>query len=77
MRPIHYILIGFVLVLAGVAFPFLMVIGVIQPSLWLNFVSYGASVVGLFLGMWGAFSYVRIERRKKDQLDEWKKHQQG
>lgn len=75
MRPIHFILIGFVLVLAGVVFPFLMVIRVIEPSLWLNFLSYGGSVVGLFMGMWGAFSYVRIERSKKKQLEEWKKHQ--
>ena len=65
MLPIHMILIGFVLVLAGVVLPFLMVIQVIPASIWLNFVAYGGSVIGLFIGMWGAFTYVRIERQKR------------
>lgn len=64
-RPVEMILLGFVLVLAGAVLPVLMVMQVLQSTLLLNFFSYGASVVGLFLGLLGASSYVRETRSKK------------
>lgn len=72
MKPSTFILIGFVLVVLGVLLPALMVFKVIPSSLFVSFVSYAASIAGLFLGMWGAFSYVRIERykRKQEGLDQ-------
>lgn len=60
--PWALILIGFVLVLVGFVGPMLMVVRVIQPNLLLSFISHGASVAGLFLGMLGGALYVRKER---------------
>ena len=62
MQPWKIILIGFVLVLFGFVAPFLMVMRIVEPNLLLSFASYGASVVGLFLGLIGAALYVRIRR---------------
>lgn len=64
MHPRTIILLGFVLVLAGFVIPFLMVLRIIQPSLLLSFLSSGASMVGLFLGLIGAAYYWRRGRKK-------------
>ncbi|MDQ2690403.1 MAG: hypothetical protein M3Y68_00040 [Chloroflexota bacterium] len=58
VRPWVLILIGFVLVVIGVAVPFLIVIRVIPSTFFLNFFSYGASLTGLFLGIIGASQYM-------------------
>ncbi len=55
---------GFVLVLIGFILPFLMVIQVVPSNLILSFFSYGASVIGLFLGLIGAALYVRTYRKR-------------
>ncbi len=57
------ILVGFVLSLLGVILPLLMVTHIIQSTFFINFVSYIASVVGLFLGIIGAASYIREHRK--------------
>jgi membrane associated rhomboid family serine protease len=62
MDPRALIAIGFVLVLLGFVGPLLMVLRIIQPNLALSFISHGASVAGLFLGMLGGALYVRKER---------------
>ena len=62
MQPWKIILIGFFLVLFGAVAPFLMVIQVVESSLILSFLSYGASMLGLFLGLIGAAMYVRSHR---------------
>lgn len=62
------ILIGFVLVLLGAILPFLMVMRIINSTFFLNFFSYGASIVGLFLGIIGSALYVRY-RKGKNQDD--------
>ena len=62
MQPWKLILIGFVLVLFGFVAPFLMVMKLVPSSFILNFLSYGASVLGLFLGLIGAALYVRTHR---------------
>ena len=51
----QYILLGFVLVVFGAVVPFLMVLQMIAISFWLSILGYSASVIGLFLGMFGAF----------------------
>lgn len=71
-RPVWMILIGFVMVLVGgIVMPFLMLPGVgiipiesINETLaWiLLFSSYGMSVAGLFLGIIGSATYVRMRR---------------
>jgi hypothetical protein len=64
-RPVEMILIGLVLVLLGAALPILMVLHVLQSTFLLNFFSYGASIVGLFLGLLGSASIVQRGRDKK------------
>jgi len=61
-NPKKIIIIGAVLVIFGFIAPFLMVMGVIQSTFFLNFLSYGASVVGVFLGFLGAAMYTRVRR---------------
>ncbi|HEY70094.1 MAG TPA: hypothetical protein G4O08_05870 [Anaerolineae bacterium] len=65
-RAFRFILIGFVLVLIGFVVPLLMVIRLINPGFLLGFASYGASVVGLLLGLYGALD---IYLRKKADND--------
>ncbi|MCS6907337.1 MAG: hypothetical protein RML93_05575 [Anaerolineales bacterium] len=64
MRAWKLILIGFILCLSGVILPFLMVIKVLESTFLLNFLSYIASLLGLFLGIIGAAYYVRENRPK-------------
>jgi len=60
-----YIVIGFILVLTGLVFPLLMVLHIIQSTFLLNFLSFAASVGGLFLGIVGVTNLVREHRRKR------------
>jgi hypothetical protein len=53
VRPKRIILLGFFLVLGGAILPFLMVLRVLEPTFFLSFLSYGASVAGLALGLVG------------------------
>ncbi len=62
-HPLRLIFVGFVLLLTGVFLPFLMVIRVIQPTFFLCFLSYTASVSGLIVGSIGAVLYSRAGRR--------------
>lgn len=71
MKPIFMILIGGLLVAAGAILPFLMVLQYIETTFFLSFFSYGASIIGLFLGMWGAFSHLRVERTKLKAKEEY------
>jgi hypothetical protein len=63
LQGIEHILIGFVMVVFGAVVPFLMVLQIINLSLWLSILSYSASVVGLFIGVFGAFEI------HQDELD--------
>jgi hypothetical protein len=65
LSPGKAIGIGFVLVLLGVVLPFLMVMRILPSTFFLNFFSFGASIFGLMLGMYGAATYVREHRRKR------------
>ena len=64
MRPWHLIFLGFILSMMGVIFPFLMVIQILPSTFFLNFFSYTASMIGLFLGIIGASRYVKENRKK-------------
>lgn len=57
--------IGFVCVLLGVVLPFLMVMHILPSTFFLNFFSFGCSIFGLMMGMYGAATYVREHRRKR------------
>lgn len=54
-----------VLLLTGVVLPLLMVIGVLRPTFLLSFLSFGASVSGLFLGSL-AVTWMLHERKGSD-----------
>jgi hypothetical protein len=56
-NPRSLLILGFFLVLFGAMAPFLMVIGVLESTFFLNFLSFGASVIGLFLGLLGIAMY--------------------
>lgn len=64
IAPKHFIIIGGILMALGVIFPFLMVMRVLNSTMFLNFFSYIAQVVGLFLGMYGVMTIMRIKRKK-------------
>lgn len=62
-RPRALLFISLGLLLFGWAMPFLMVLKVVESTFFLNFLSWGASVSGLYLGVIAVASLVR--RRKK------------
>ena len=64
MHPRNMILLGFVLVLLGFVLPLLMTLRIMPSNLALSFLSFGASVCGLFLGIIGAALYTRMSRGK-------------
>jgi hypothetical protein len=53
---------GIILMLLGIALPFLMVINVLESTFFLNFFSWGASVAGLALGTIGFAIWSRSKR---------------
>jgi len=62
LSPLKLIISGFILVLCGVALPWLMVIRLIEPSFILSFLSYASSLGGVVLGTIGAALYVQLKR---------------
>jgi hypothetical protein len=62
LDPRWLVVIGFFLVLFGFVAPFLMVIGIIPLSYLVSFLSFSASVAGLFLGLIGVCWYSSIHR---------------
>jgi hypothetical protein len=60
IHPKKAIVVGFFLVLFGAVAPFLMVLGLVPTSFALSMLSYGASFVGLLLGIVGASWYSRL-----------------
>lgn len=53
IAPWKAIAAGLVLLVLGVIVPLLMVLGIIGLGFTLGFLSYGASVLGLFIGLMG------------------------
>ena len=65
------IAIGFVLVLIGAVVPFFIVIQLVESTFFLNFLSYGASVVGIFLGVIGTAMHVGDSRSRRRRENDW------
>jgi hypothetical protein len=61
------IVIGFILVLLGFLLPLLMVMKVLESTFFLNFFSFVASLIGLFLGLMGAAQMAVEARRSRDE----------
>ena len=57
--PRLILLLAMVLMLAGIAFPWLMMTQVLPSTWFLNFFSYTASVLGFMLGVIGVAFYTR------------------
>ncbi len=57
--PLQLLIVATILLLAGAVLPFLMVIRVLEPSFALSFFSYGASLLGLVMGLIGIAQYGR------------------
>ena len=53
---------GLILMLLGIALPFLILVKVLESTFFLNFFAYGASVSGLFLGVIGGATWVRTKK---------------
>lgn len=63
ISPFKMLLLGTALLVLGVMLPLLMVIKILPSTLWLSFLSYTASVVGMFVGLIGALTYARNKKR--------------
>lgn len=57
----------------GVIMPFLMVIHLVESTFFLNFLSYGASMLGLLLGI-VSVAMQNVGQNKKDNKDDFYKH---
>jgi hypothetical protein len=59
--------IGFVLVSLGFLLPLLMVMKILESTYFLNFFSFIASLLGIFLGLMGAAQMAVSARRSRDE----------
>ena len=59
--PRFILSLGFILLLMGWAIPFLIILYIIPSTLFLNFLAWGLSVSGLFLGFIGAAMLGRVD----------------
>lgn len=64
------IILATLMLLAGAVFPFLMVSGFIETTFWLSFLSYGGSVGGLLLGMYGIA--MRMISAPPEEHEDWR-----
>jgi hypothetical protein len=62
--PVRLLVLAFILLLAGVVLPFLMVMKVLESTFFLNFLAYVLSLIGMMLGVAGT-ALIAISRRKK------------
>ncbi len=56
--------IAFLLLIIGVLLPFLMVLQILQSTFFWNFFAFGASFLGLMLGIVGAVSLMKRHKGK-------------
>ena len=70
-HPKRLFAIAVLLMLFGVVMPFLMVIHLVESTFFLNFLSYGASVLGLLLGI-VSVALQNVGQNKKNRDDFYK-----
>jgi hypothetical protein len=61
-NPLRLIVIGFALLLAGAILPFLMLVGIVESTLFTNLVAVLCSIGGLTTGFMGIVSYRHRQR---------------
>jgi len=71
-HPKQLIIIAIVLMAFGFIMPFLMVLHVVESTFFMNFLSFGASVLGLFLGLAGIAGSRLMQRHKDDEQNRYK-----
>jgi hypothetical protein len=74
MNSGRFIIAALFLLLVGAVLPFLMTIRVVESTFFLNFISYVASVAGLFIGILGIAMYVGKTKNKNDMQNYWDDH---
>ena len=60
------------LLLFGCIMPFLMALRIVESTFLLNFLSFGASVLGLFLGIAGIAGARLVQKGKSDKENHYK-----
>ena len=60
------------LLLFGCIMPFLMALRVVESTFFLNFLSFGASVLGLFLGLAGIAGARTVQKSKSNRENPYK-----
>jgi hypothetical protein len=60
------------LLLFGCIMPFLMALRVVESTFFLNFLSFGASVLGLFLGIAGIAGAQTVQKSKSNRENPYK-----
>ena len=68
-HPERLMTIAVCMMLFGCIVPFLMVMRMVESTLFMNFLSFAVSTLGLFLGIIGIATYRGKQKRKDDQ--EW------
>lgn len=63
ISPLNMIFLGAALLMLGVLLPLFMVIKILPSTFWLSFLSYTASVVGMFVGLIGALTFARNKKK--------------
>jgi hypothetical protein len=59
MKEKRLLILGFLLVTAGMVLPYLMVVQLLPASFLLSFLSYAFTTGGMFLGLIGAATYMK------------------
>ena len=62
LSPLKLIVIGLVLLVLGALLPFLMLLGLLESTMFLNIISVICSVGGLTTGFMGVAYYIRRKR---------------
>ena len=63
--PVRLMVTAFIFLLAGVVLPFLMVIHILESTFFLNFFSYGISLIGMIMGVAGTAMYAARNRHRE------------
>ena len=61
-EPRFLLSLGLILLFTGWIIPLLMIMHIIPSTFFLNFVAWGASVSGLFLGFIGVATWTKLRR---------------
>lgn len=62
VSPRFLLTLGLILLLVGWVIPLLTIMGMMQSTFVVNFLAWGASVAGLFLGFFGGAMWVKMNR---------------